>query len=617
MNVTTIGIGDGINTARLQDVDLDGSGSPISVANFDDLIATLLNTVIGGDVSGNVILGNNNALGGGDDDAFGADGGRIESVTINNITYVWNGTNVIDPSGPGANIAGNQLTGIATAAGGKLTFNFATGAWSYTAPINGVSANTTETFAYTLIDGDGDHANANLQVTVLNVNNAPVNTVPGAQSTNEDVSKVITGLSVADSDAGSGSITVTLSVTNGILNVVGGTATIAGSGTATVTLTGTLAAINSTLAAANAVTYVPTGNYNGSATLTMVTNDNGSTGAGGALSDTDNVAITVNAVNDPAVITGPTTGTVTEAGGVNNAVPGTPTATGNLQSTDVDNTNDSWTVVAAGTATTNGYGTFGVTAAGVWTYTLNNSNASVQALNVGGTLSDTFTVTTVDGTAQLVSITINGSNDAPQLALDSTQNVRDEFGTAAYNNNGPNNTANWSGNWTETDDNNNATSGEIQITGGVLDFDGDIDGGETLSRAVNLTGATSATLTFDYVEGNDSGENIVVEAWNGSSWDVLGTIQGSATDDSGAFSESRLQLRSGPTRRFGSGLRATGIRRAQTTLSGSTTSTSPTPRPKAAKPLPSPRTGPPSASPAPTVSSAMSTAQTWCWRRSR
>ena len=212
VNVTTIGVGNGINNARLQDVDLDGSGAPSRSRDFDELIDTLL-AVVGGDVSGNVILGNNNALGGGDDDAFGADGGRIESVTINNITYVWNGTNVIDPSGPGANIAGNQLTGIATAAGGKLTFNFATGAWSYTAPINGVSANTTETFAYTLIDGDGDHANANLQVTVLNVNNAPVNTVPGAQSTNEDVSKVITGLSVADSDAGSGSITVTLSVT--------------------------------------------------------------------------------------------------------------------------------------------------------------------------------------------------------------------------------------------------------------------------------------------------------------------------------------------------------------------------------------------------------------------
>ena len=42
------------------------------------------------------------------------------------------------------------------------------------------------------------------------------------------------------------------------------------------------------------------------------------------------------------------------------------------------------------------------TAAGVWTYTLDNSNAAVQALNVGGTLTDSFTVTTVDGTAQVV-----------------------------------------------------------------------------------------------------------------------------------------------------------------------------------------------------------------------
>ena len=53
-----------------------------------------------------------------------------------------------------------------------------------------------------------------------------------------------------------------------------------------------------------------------------------------------------------------------------------------------------------------------MTAAGVWAYTLNDANSAVQALNVGGTLTDTFTVTTVDGTAQVVTITINGRNDA-------------------------------------------------------------------------------------------------------------------------------------------------------------------------------------------------------------
>ena len=40
----------------------------------------------------------------------------------------------------------------------------------------------------------------------------------------------------------------------------------------------------------------------------------------------------------------------------------------------------------------------------------------MQALNVGGTLTDTFTVTTVDGTTQLVTVTINGANDAAVIS---------------------------------------------------------------------------------------------------------------------------------------------------------------------------------------------------------
>src|SRR5438874_215240 len=41
--------------------------------------------------------------------------------------------------------------------------------------------------------------------------------------------------------------------------------------------------------------------------------------------------------NDAAVISGTTTGSVTEAGGVANGTPGTLTATGTLTDTDVDN----------------------------------------------------------------------------------------------------------------------------------------------------------------------------------------------------------------------------------------------------------------------------------------
>ena len=55
-----------------------------------------------------------------------------------------------------------------------------------------------------------------------------------------------------------------------------------------------------------------------------------------------------------------------------------------------------------------------MTADGVWTYTLDNANCAVQALNACDTLTDTFKVTTIDGTAQVVTVTIHGTNDAPR-----------------------------------------------------------------------------------------------------------------------------------------------------------------------------------------------------------
>ena len=62
------------------------------------------------------------------------------------------------------------------------------------------------------------------------------------------------------------------------------------------------------------------------------------------------------------------------------------------------------------------YGSYTLTASGVWIYRLDNSNAAVQALNAGQTLTDTFTVTTVDGTTQVVTITIHGANDAAVIS---------------------------------------------------------------------------------------------------------------------------------------------------------------------------------------------------------
>jgi T1SS-143 domain-containing protein len=136
---------------------------------------------------------------------------------------------------------------------------------------------------------------------------------------------------------------------------------------------------------------------------------------------TSTTTLTVNVVgaNDAAVISGDTTGAVTEAGGVNNGTPGIPTVTGTLHDADVDSPQ---TFVAESNVAT-AYGTFSLAATGAWSYTLDNTNPTVQGLNVGGTLHDTFQVTTADGTSQTLDITINGADDAPVNAVPGAQTV--------------------------------------------------------------------------------------------------------------------------------------------------------------------------------------------------
>ena len=142
------------------------------------------------------------------------------------------------------------------------------------------------------------------------------------------------------------------------------------------------------------------------------------------------VTVTINGANDAAVITGATTGSVIEEGGVGSGIPGIPVASGHLDANEVDNPPDDWTPVTTPTPGDNGYGTYTLTAAGVWTYTLDNSNPTVQALSTGGTLTDTFTATTVDGTPQVVTITIHGTDDAAVISGDFTGTVLEAGGVA-------------------------------------------------------------------------------------------------------------------------------------------------------------------------------------------
>jgi VCBS repeat-containing protein len=154
VNVTAIGVGNGITTARLQDIDVDGQGAPILAADFDDLVQTLLDIVVALPVTGDLDANDN----------FGGDGGRIQSITINGTTYTWDGNNTITRTGTlTGNVSGNSITAT-TPNGASLSLNFATGIWSYAPPENPTVGS--EVFNYSVVDGDGDTAGSTLTVTV-------------------------------------------------------------------------------------------------------------------------------------------------------------------------------------------------------------------------------------------------------------------------------------------------------------------------------------------------------------------------------------------------------------------------------------------------------------------
>ncbi|MBN7756657.1 VWA domain-containing protein [Nitratireductor aquimarinus] len=166
VTVQTVGIGNNIDNEQLQDLDeADGSDVVVSVSNFDDLVTALLDLTNQVDVSGNVLLGNDNAVGGGDDDILGADGGRILSITVDGVTYTYQvGPDKIFNDGGQPAISGSSLV-VDGALGGELSFNFETGAWSYQA--DGGTTPGTESFDYVLVDNDGDTSGASLTIDIL------------------------------------------------------------------------------------------------------------------------------------------------------------------------------------------------------------------------------------------------------------------------------------------------------------------------------------------------------------------------------------------------------------------------------------------------------------------
>jgi gliding motility-associated-like protein len=254
----------------------------------------------------------------------------------------------------------------------------------------------TASITYTVNDNNGATSNA----AIVSVNVAPVNDAPVAvndnPSTNEDTPATF-NVTTNDTDI------------DDPINV------------ATVDLDPATAGIQTTFTSAEGawsvdnagnVTFTPTLNFTGTASITYTVNDNS-----GATSNAATIAVTVNPVNDAPVAVNDNTTT-------NEDTPTTFNVTSN--DTDVDGTVDATTVdldpASAGIQNTftSTEGTWTVGAGGDVTYT--------PALNFNGTATISYTVNDNNGltsNAATITVTVAPVNDAPVAVNDNTSTNED------------------------------------------------------------------------------------------------------------------------------------------------------------------------------------------------
>ena len=266
-------------------------------------------------------------------------------------------------------------TGVEGSGGfGKFTIN-AAGDWHYTTDTahNEFVGGTTYTDTLTVSSADGTtHV---LTVNILGTNDAAVITGTDTQNLTETNAILTTGGALSVSDVDSAATFIAQSGVEGS----------GGFGKFTINAAGDW----------HYTTDTAHNEFVGGTTYTDTLTVSSADGT------THVLTVNILGTNDAAVITGTSSGSVEIAD--DGPGSGQLTDTGTLTDTDVDNPNNSFTAVTTATASTGGYGSFTMTAAGVWTYKLTNSPNLGEHQHV----TDTFTVHTVDGTAKVVTVTIN------------------------------------------------------------------------------------------------------------------------------------------------------------------------------------------------------------------
>ncbi|MEY9780213.1 VCBS domain-containing protein [Sinorhizobium fredii] len=293
---------------------------------------------------------------------------------------------------------------------GTFTFDPATGTWTYTLDNERAATQAlkqgqpvSDTLTVTSLDGTADHA---IVVNIAGGNDAAAIVVDAIAADDRSVSEAgVAGngdpdasgtLSVSDVDAGEAAFQTPAS-----LDGVYGTFTFdPATGTWTYTLDNERAATQALKQGQPVSDTLTVTSLDGTADHAIVVNI-----AGG----NDAAAIVVDAIaaDDRSV---------SEAGVAGN---GDPDASGTLSVSDVDAGEAAFQTPAS---LDGAYGTFTFDPAiGTWTYTLDNDRAATQALKQGQPVSDTLTVTSLDGTADhAIVVNITGGNDAAAIVVDTS-----------------------------------------------------------------------------------------------------------------------------------------------------------------------------------------------------
>ena len=182
-----LGIGDGLSAQDQQYLDpvaYDGVNGTdmdaIMVPDVNNLSEVLQATAVSA-ASGNLLTSSGTLAA-----QVGADGGYVSSITINGVTFDWDGSSdTVSASGTASYTfdADTHVLSVVTAAGGTLAVDMDDGGYNYYPPISG-NGTINESFDYTLTDSDGDSASGTLNLTVnFNEHGLPSVTGDGGQNT--------------------------------------------------------------------------------------------------------------------------------------------------------------------------------------------------------------------------------------------------------------------------------------------------------------------------------------------------------------------------------------------------------------------------------------------------